>query len=794
MVGVNKVKKIIFLLFLIPLLSFSQNGKVVDSTGQPLPFVVIWSPEYKIGTTTDLDGFYNIKTPEKTKLIFSYVGYKSDTIESEENIVITLLDNSVSLKSIIIESEKVVASETTLLMDRKNTVEVESSVGKSEMNKKNISNAEDGLKKVAGVTIKSNKINVRGLDDRYNQVTVNKFPISSNSIDQKNLDLNLLPKSFIGNIKVRKTYTSNQWSNIAGAQIDVNTNNINDGFNFSYSTGFNSNTKEKLNNSFSINYGKSIKNLSFEFLGSYSSNYQNNQGFTRIVDKQNITKLDYNFLSFKKQKTFFGYNLIKYKLNKLNLKSVSFFIDNFKFDSLDIKGHHFDYNNEIYTTRVTPINERLFLQQILSNYNFNERLDFNLDLFYSKVNSGEKDRHQLVYLKFSDGYHFNLIDKLDNHYFSSFNNENRYGLTGNFNYKKENFNTELGYSFLNSDNYFNYTQEFYNNLPQDFSLSIVNNPASLVTGKNIIQSVYGLNTIKKSKTNITTGIRLENSYQIVEYKDQIQPTIERKQIIDSYEFLPSFLLKQDLNESKKIKFGLSRTTIRPRFRELTPFLYTEMFASTKIQGNPYLQNSSSYNVDLSYEIYPSNNQLVSFNTFGKYILNPIERVNIATASGRLETYQNSDIAYLYGIEIENKFKLKDFTFDYNLTLMYSKIKISDKNSSSVLVTNFERGLQGSTPILSNLDLFYKNIGFVYNFTGKKLYSTGIQGIGDVYQLQRHQLNFVYQYQKKKLNLSFGLNDILNSPYILVQKTDGVESQINYFKNGISLSFGLKYSF
>ena len=171
---------------------------------------------------------------------------------------------------------------------------------------------------------------------------------------------------------------------------------------------------------------------------------------------------------------------------------------------------------------------------------------------------------------------------------------------------------------------------------------------------------------------------------------------------------------------------------------------------------------------------------------------------MATASGRLETYQNGDMAYVFGGEVETKFKIKKFTVDYNLTVMYSQISLSDNGTSSTIVTNPKRELQGSTPVLSNLDVFYTmdkhSVGVVYNFTGRKLFSAGIQGIGDVYQTKRHQLNIVYKYQKEKFNVLVGVNNILNSPFALTQGSDDGVKDVNNYKSGVGISVGVNYKF
>ena len=189
---------------------------------------------------------------------------------------------------------------------------------------------------------------------------------------------------------------------------------------------------------------------------------------------------------------------------------------------------------------------------------------------------------------------------------------------------------------------------------------------------------------------------------------------------------------------------------------------------------------------------------MSFSLFGKFINNPIERVNVATASGRLETYQNSESAYVFGGEIELKKRIDKLTIDYNVSVLFSQINISENSSSSVIVTNLNRPLQGSTPILSNLDVFYNfndslSLGLTYNFVGKKLYSAGILGLGDVYQSPQSFLNLLFKYSVNKFDFNLSVNNILNSKIERRQQTDIGNFITDYYSLGTNLRLGIKYN-
>ncbi len=327
---------------------------------------------------------------------------------------------------------------------------------------------------------------------------------------------------------------------------------------------------------------------------------------------------------------------------------------------------------------------------------------------------------------------------------------------------------------------------------------IINDPASKVYNTNQISGLFYKIDNSFSKINLSSGFRIENVYQLTTYRDQTSPLFERNNLIQNLDFLPFLNFKFNVNEKLSIKSNISKTTIRPRFRELVPFLYTEIFAGSKIQGNPNLLNSQIYNVDLGIEFFPKNNEIMSASLFYKRINNPIEKVNIATASGRLETFQNSEASDVMGIELELKKKLGKFSLDFNTSLLKSKILISNDLNSTVVVTNLKRELQGSTPILANFDLFYEinkdnNFGFTYNFIGSKLVSVGIFGLGDIYQRPQSFLNFVYNKKIKKADLSLRINNILNTPFEFTQSYDyGVET-VNFYELGQDFSVNLRFN-
>ncbi len=108
------MKKLIVIIFILPFISFSQEqleGVVLEtSTGKqmPLPGANVYWLGSSVGTITNDDGTFAL--PYKfsfTKLVISYVGFKTDTIDVTENKYIKhVLQASEELDAVTITSRK----------------------------------------------------------------------------------------------------------------------------------------------------------------------------------------------------------------------------------------------------------------------------------------------------------------------------------------------------------------------------------------------------------------------------------------------------------------------------------------------------------------------------------------------------------------------------------------------------------------------------------------------------------------------------------------------------------------
>ncbi|SEJ50478.1 TonB-linked outer membrane protein, SusC/RagA family [Cyclobacterium xiamenense] len=80
------------------------SGTVTDANGEPIPGATVSVPGTSIGTATDLDGKYTITVPDGASLVFSFIGFESQTVEvgNRQTINISLVESTANLDEVVV--------------------------------------------------------------------------------------------------------------------------------------------------------------------------------------------------------------------------------------------------------------------------------------------------------------------------------------------------------------------------------------------------------------------------------------------------------------------------------------------------------------------------------------------------------------------------------------------------------------------------------------------------------------------------------------------------------------------
>jgi TonB-dependent receptor len=334
------------------------------------------------------------------------------------------------------------------------------------------------------------------------------------------------------------------------------------------------------------------------------------------------------------------------------------------------------------------------------------------------------------------------------------------------------------------------------------------------SGKNLLASGYAGLNIPVGKFNVYAGVRYENNLMKLTNNTKINTDDTETYDYKSSDFFPSMNVTYNLNKTNLLRLAYGKSINRQEFREVSPSAYYDFDLFSYVRGNKKLQQAYIQNFDLRYEIYPSNGEMVSFALFYKRFTNPIEWTFIDGGGTYTYTFENAEQADNYGAELDMKksldfIGLPDLSLSFNGALIRSNV-VFGKNSME-----HDRPMQGQSPYLVNTGLFYRhdnlNMGLMYNIIGKRIVGIGrndnSQGgsidndVPDMFEMPRHALDLSLSYKcSEHLELSFGVRDMLGSPYTFKQfpkftngdeKIYQREQTTKEYKTGQNFSLSLK---
>ena len=335
-------------------------------------------------------------------------------------------------------------------------------------------------------------------------------------------------------------------------------------------------------------------------------------------------------------------------------------------------------------------------------------------------------------------------------------------------------------------------------------------------GHHHIASAYAAVNLPLGAFNIYAGARFEHSRMKLISNTRDYEKSPKSRYYDGNDIFPSVNATYRINPQHQVRVSYGRSVNRPEFREVSPSVFYDFDLASSVQGNTALKSCYVDNVDLRYEWYPEQGDQISVAAFYKHFDSPIEWTYTVTGGTDLVySYENAKRASSYGIELDIRknlgfIGLRDFTLVFNGALIKSDVKFDGKSRHK------DRPMQGQSPYLVNLGLFYSHEGWnaslQYNRIGKRLVGVGRSlgstadqtvNIPDSYEMPRNSLDLSAARTFGKFELKLGLKDILGEKVIFKQFNDvnlsnGVSKEVEEvtrsYRPGRNFSLTLSYKF
>lgn len=327
---------------------------------------------------------------------------------------------------------------------------------------------------------------------------------------------------------------------------------------------------------------------------------------------------------------------------------------------------------------------------------------------------------------------------------------------------------------------------------------------------------------KLNMLKVIYGVRFEKFGQVI--KNDIFTKIYKRDVSNNpvtNDFLPSINVITPITSKAGIRMAYYKTVNRPELRELAPFSFYNFNLNSEVVGNTELKRATIQNFDFRFEIFPGKEEMLSIGAFAKNISNPIEfSLDPTQAQIRTFTYKNEKSAFIKGVELEIRKKLNfignsfapglfnNLSLYGNLALINSKVKFGANSTGTQ-----NRPLQGQSPYVANISLFYDNVktgltaSVNFNKIGSRIAYIGvpasIQPFGmDIYEFGRSIMDF--QLGKtigKTSNIKLTVGDVFAQETAFYQDLNksgkfekGTDNTIFSFTNGRTVTISYGYTF
>ena len=658
------------------------KGRVKDSQSkEPLIGATVKVIGSDVASVTDIDGNFQLSGLKDGiyDIEIKYIGYKTAVkrqVKIEDNKV-TTLDFEMETDNRVLAGVEVVAkanreSENVTMMEQKRSVIAVQTIGAQELSRKGISDAQAAVAKISGISKQEGVKNVfvRGLGDRYNFTTLNRFPLPSEDPEYKNIALDFFSTDIIQSIDVNKAFYSNTPADVAGADINITSKELTgDGkINVSLSGGFNTKTLSsdfmrldgvdmfgfadktqpggnldtysfknsldpskqnlQINQSYTISGGKKFllgenrNPLKLYLVAGHNKNYTHYEEEVRNSITTGELSQDMDGDISQVETSQIAMANLEYTHNKKHSLAYNFMMVHATKESVgDYLGMDADYQSsdtyEGFMRRQQTNDNLLFVNQLISKWTLGRNIGLNAGLSYNTINGNEPDRRINNLVKTDSGYVPMKGTGIQQRYFSELDEKDLnaraslvYKLNDGF---ENNSNVQIGYMGRFVDDDFEAVE---------YDMSVVR------------QTVFDINHISfddyYNQDNYAGGMfQLDRNID----KYGVSKNIHSAYAEATYQFTPKFIanlgLKYD-DVDMKVNYNVNRGGSRGEQEIDKSYFLPSLNLRYNINDKHALRLAASktYTLPQAKEISPFRYVSVSFNSQGNPNLKPSDNYNI----------------------------------------------------------------------------------------------------------------------------------------------------------------------
>lgn len=381
------------------------SGRVFDSqTESPLPGANVIIVGTSMGTATDINGRFIIPQVPfgEYQLKVSYIGYTAET----KDITLSQVNNKIELRfeltHEVVHGEEVVITaqaggQTKAINQEIGSKNIKNVISAERIQEIPEASAAEAVGRLPGVSLRDDKMVIRGLSPHYNQIQIDGVDMASTSDEDRSSGLGMISQYMLGGIELNKSAMADQEANVIGGTVNLIMKEAPDAPQFSIlaENGYNTLSKSYTNPKFVANASRRFYHnligvfaqLSFEqahegydrMTASYSEEIVEGEKMM-TVGSMNLNDLN----TFMKNRI--GASLVlDYTTSSTKLKFSNFFStrnsDNTAFNiRYSLEGNDEVHSIDANQNKITVMNNALKVEQYFGGY----KLDASVSYAYSK--------------------------------------------------------------------------------------------------------------------------------------------------------------------------------------------------------------------------------------------------------------------------------------------------------------------------------------------------------------------------------------------------------------------------